>query len=435
MTRETPNAMGAATGDEGRRAAAEMLDAILRRGRTPAEAFGGGGRARRDSGLARMLVLTTLRRMGQIDAFLAGLMARPLPPRRGRVQDLLRLGVCQLVYLSTPAHAAVDRTVALANTPSLSPYRGLLNAVLRRAAREIDAIEMLDAPRVNTPDWLWDSWRRAYGDAQCRAIAETHLKEPPLDVSVAADGPAWAERLGGALLPNGSLRLRAAGAVENLPGYDAGAWWVQDAAAALPVRLLGPLQGRQVVEIGAAPGGKTAQLAAGGARTTAVERSRGRAALLATNLARLGLDAEIVEADARTWRPERSADAVLLDAPCSATGTIRRHPDIPRLRTPADLTRLSALQGKLLAAAAEMTAPGGLLVYAACSLQPEECEERVESFLAAGRHFKREPVRVEEIGGLADALSPAGDLRTLPCHLADSGGMDGFYAARLRRTG
>ena len=321
----------------------------------------------------------------------------------------------------------------------MRPIAGLVNAVLRRASREHGAIASLDAARLNTPDWLWQSWAQAYGDARCRAIAEAHLKEPPLDLSPCADTEDRAEALCAALaaerLPGGTLRLRGAGEVTRLAGYEAGEWWVQDAAAALPARLFGPVAGKQVLEIGAAPGGKTAQLAAAGARVTAVDRSAPRLARLRENLARLHLEAEIVEADALDWHPAAQAHLVLLDAPCAATGTIRRHPDILHGRRPADVARLAELQGRLLARAAAMVAPGGLLVYASCSLQPEECERRVDAFLAAAPDFARLPVCPGELAGVGEAITTAGDLRTLPCHWAEDGGMDGFYAARLRHLG
>ena len=425
---------------DARAVAAHALGAILRRGRTLDQALdatpGLDALPSRDAAFARLLLLTMLRRLGQIDAILARLMDRPLPARRGAVQDLLRLGIAQLAFLETPAHAAVASTVALAQGSRLSPYRGLVNAVLRRAAREHGAIAELDAPRLNTPDWLWRSWCSAYGEARCRAIAETHLNEPPLDLSLVSDAPERVTELCAALgaqrLPGGSLRLRGAGDVTRLAGYDAGEWWVQDAAAALPARLFGTVAGKRVLEIGAAPGGKTAQLAAAGARVTAVDRSAPRLARLRENLGRLRLEAEIVEADALDWQPTEPFDTVLLDAPCTATGTIRRHPDIPHLRTPADVNRLADLQGRLLMHTAAMVAPGGLLVYASCSLQPEECEQRVEIFLASAPEFSRLPVRAGELEGLSEAVTTAGDLRTLPCHWAEHGGMDGFYAARLR---
>ncbi len=423
-----------------RAVAAHALGAILRRGRTLDQALAAAPGldllAPRDAAFTRLLLLTTLRRLGQIDAFLAGLMDRPLPARRGPVQDVLRLGICQLAFLETPPHAAVASTVALAHGSRLSPYRGLVNAVLRRASREHGAIAELDAPRLNTPDWLWNSWTEAYGEATCRAIAEAHLGVPPLDLSPVSGAEdrieALRATLGAQRLPGGTLRLRGAGEVTRLAGYEAGEWWVQDAAAALPARLLGAVAGKRVLEIGAAPGGKTAQLAAAGARVVALDRSASRLARLRENLARLRLEAEIVEADALEWSPPAPADKVLLDAPCTATGTIRRHPDIPHLRGPADVGRLAALQGRLLARTATMVAPGGLLVYVSCSLQPEECERQVDAFLAASPKFARLPVLADEILALREAVTAVGDLRTLPSHWAEHGGMDGFYAARLR---
>ncbi len=416
----------------------ELLQAVLRRRRPLDEALAGhAGLARmeaRDRAFARMLVATTLRRLGQIDAVLDRCVTRPLPARAAAVRDLLRLGAAQLLFLGTPAHAAVDGTVeAVARGgPEAAGFKGLANAVLRRIANEGPPAAISD-PAVNTPAWLWDSWRAAYGEATASAIAAAHLAEPPLDLTVKGDAAAWAARLGATVLPTGGLRRPLGGAIEELPGYAEGAWWVQDAAAALPARLLGPVAGLRVVDLCAAPGGKTAQLAAAGAKVTAVDRSAARLERLAANLARLHLVARIVAADAAQWRPPAPADAVLLDAPCTATGTIRRHPDIPWLKTPDDLAKLVPLQDRLLAAAVEMMAPGGVLVYCVCSLQPEEGPRRVEGLLAAGAPVERVAIDPAEIGGLAEAITETGELRTLPCHLAELGGLDGFYAARLRR--
>jgi 16S rRNA (cytosine967-C5)-methyltransferase len=314
--------------------------------------------------------------------------------------------------------------------------RGLANAVLRRAAREgRGLIEVQDAPRLNAPDWLWQSWSEAYGEERARAIAAAHLVEPPLDLTVKEHPEVWARRLDATHLYGNALRRAAGGAVEELPGYADGAWWVQDAAAALAARLLPELAGRTVIDLCAAPGGKTAQLAAAGARVIAIEASRKRAERLGANLRRLRLDAEVVIADARDWRPEQPAERVLLDAPCTGTGTIRRHPDIARHRTPADVARLALLQRELLAAAAGMLAPGGAMVYASCSLQPEEGAGLIEAALAEGLPLERWPVAPEELGGLAVELTAAGEVRTLPCDLADQGGLDGFFIARLRARG
>ena len=383
---------------------------------------------------ARRLAATTLKRLGQIDRLIGHCLDRPLPVKAHRVQDLLRLGVAQLVFLGVAPHAAVDTAVALARQAGLSAHVKLVNAVLRRLAAEGPALAAgQDAARLNTPDWLWDSWVRAYGDRLCRAIAAAHLEEAPLDLSVKAEPSHWAAALDADLLPTGSLRRAAGVRIATLPGYDQGAWWVQDAAAALPVQLLGRVAGLDVADIGAAPGGKTAQLAAAGARVTAVDRSAPRLGRLADNLARLGLQAEVVEADAGVWQPSRVFDAVLLDAPCSATGTLRRHPDATWLKQPGDVAKLARLQDRLLAAAAGWLRPGGLLVYCTCSLQPEEGPERVAALLADGAPFRRLPIDAAQVGGLAELVSADGDLRTLPCHLGEKGGMDGFYAARLER--
>lgn len=389
----------------------------------------------RDRAFARQLVATALRRLGQADALIDACLDRPLKPGMTELRNILRLGAAQVVFLEVPDHAAVGATVDLARGARLAPFKGLVNALLRRLAREgRDLAEEQDAARLDTPDWLWESWSRAYGAHRARAIALAHLADPPLDLTAKSDPQGWAWRLDARLLPSGTLRLPpGAGGVTALAGFDEGAWWVQDAAAALPARLLGAVEGRRVVDLCAAPGGKTAQLAAAGARVTAVDRSTARVAILRENLARLGLEAEAVIADAAAWRPPEPPDAVLLDAPCGATGTLRRHPDIARLKRPEEIGKLAGVQDRLLAAATDMLAPGGLLVYAVCSLEPEEGPERIAALLGGGAPLERVPVGPEEVGGLAEAITPEGDLRTLPCFWAEWGGMDGFYACRLRR--
>jgi 16S rRNA (cytosine967-C5)-methyltransferase len=377
------------------------------------------------------LVTVTLRRLGQIDAVLDQFL-RSRPKALG-VHDLLRLGAAQLLFLDTPAHAAVAETVALATGPHAFA-KGLINAVLRRVGREgKEQLAGQDAARLNTPQWLWQSWCRAYGETRARAIAEAHLVEPPLDLSVKTDPEVWATRLGAERLGANTIRRRAGGAIEDLPGYALGAWWVQDAGAALPARLLGDGGSRPVIDLCAAPGGKTAQLAVAGAEVIAVELSEKRAVRLRANLERLRLDARIEIADALSWRPPRPVGHVLLDAPCTASGTIRRHPDIAWHKTPDDVTRMAELQARLLEATVEMLAPGGVLVYASCSLQPEEGPLVIEQALAGGLPFARLPVRAVELDGLPVEITPAGDVRTLPCHLAERGGLDGFFIARLRR--
>jgi 16S rRNA (cytosine967-C5)-methyltransferase len=416
----------------------DVLRAVLEQRRPLDEALGASDTSRlpvRDRAFLRLLVATTLRRLGQIDGIIEICLDRPLPRRAQTVRFLLRLGICQLLFLETPPHAAVDTTVALiAGRGGEAGYKGLINAVLRRVDRERRS--MLDRtgdPAINTPAWLWSSWVDAYGSDVAAAIAAAHLREPPLDLSVKGDLAAWRDRLGATVLPTGSLRLRADGRVDALPGFAEGAWWVQDAAAALPVRLLGDVSGQRVIDLCAAPGGKTAQLAAAGAKVIAVDRSESRLQQLRSNLARLGLEASAVAADAAVWQPGHPADAVLLDAPCSATGTIRRHPDVPWLKRAADVAKLMMLQDRLLRAAVAMTRPGGLIVYCTCSLQPEEGQERIEALLSSGAPVERMPVDPVMVAGQAEFVTAAGDLRTLPCHFGELGGIDGFFAARLRR--
>ena len=421
-----------------RACALDVLDTVLGDRRPLDDALADhAGLARleaRDRAFARLLVSTTLRRLGQIDALIAHCLDKPLSAKAARIRQILRLGTCQLAFLGTPPHAAVDGAVSLVGRNRA--YKGLVNAVLRRLAREGAGLAAKhDAPRLDTPGWLWESWRRAYGEATARAIAEAHLAEPPLDITVKRDAEGWARRLDARVLPTGTLRRALGGAVADLDGYAEGGWWVQDAAASLPARLLGDVAGETVIELCAAPGGKTAQLAAAGAHVVAVDRSAGRLDRLRQNLARLGLAAETIAADALDWRPRAPARFVLLDAPCSATGAIRRRPDIPHLKTAADVARLAALQDRLLDAAYPMLAPGGTLVWSVCSLEPEEGPERIAALLERAPGLERVAITAGEIGGLSELVTAAGDLRTLPCHLADRGGLDGFFVARLRRTG
>lgn len=437
-----PGAQSDVPGLSARRLAAQALVEVLHRHRPLDGALdhstlpGLNALAERDRALVRMIVATVLRRLGSIRTLLDRFLDRGLPENSPRVEAALLVGAAQILFLGVPDHAAVDLSVRLADAEQGGRYSGLANAVLRRLTREgRTALVALD-PSIDTPPWLFERWTRTYGADTARAIAAAHRIEPPLDLSVKDDAPVWAEQLGSKLLATGTVRLLAHGQVSGLPGYTDGAWWVQDAAASLPARLLGDVKGLRVADLCAAPGGKTAQLAARGARVTAVDRSPARLARLKENLARLKLTAEIVETDASKFRAE-PFDAVLLDAPCTATGTIRRHPDLPWNRRAEDLMALAELQSRLLDRATELVCPGGLLVYATCSLEPEENESQIEAVLARRNDFVRVPIRAKEIGGVNDFVSAAGDLRTLPCHLPDPeprlAGCDGFYAARLRK--
>ena len=417
---------------DARAVAHDALTQILRRRLALDEALKLDGIADvRDRGFARQMVATTLRRKGQIDDLLARCLEK-LPP--APIEDLLRLGVAQLLFLDVKPHAVVDSAVELAKTLGFAPLGKLVNAVLRRVSVEGAAwVLNQDAAVLNAPDWLWRSWVDFYGEQTARDIAAAHLVEPPLDLTPAGQSEIWAQRLDAALLFTGSLRRASGGSIPSLPGFDEGGWWVQDAAATLPVRLLDPHPGEHIADLCAAPGGKTAQLAAAGAVVTALDRSARRLSRLQENLDRLALSAELVAADASAWQPPQLFDKVLLDAPCSATGTLRRHPDVAWTKQPEDIAKLAVAQDRLLAAAALMLKPGGILVFCTCSLQPEEGSARVDQFLRSDARFRREPIVAGEVGGLTALIGAKGDMRSLPCHLAEIGGMDGFFAARLYR--
>jgi 16S rRNA (cytosine967-C5)-methyltransferase len=428
-----------------RRIAADILEGVLRRGRSLDDQLDGGGAhtglaslPERDRALTRRLVATVLRRLGTLRHLLGLYLDRGIPADSARVETALLLGAAQILWLDVPDHAAVDLSVRLVQAERRAAhYAGLVNAVLRRVAQ--NAAQQLrgrDIVTLDTPEWLMARWRRAYGDDLAHSIAAANGQEPALDISVKSDPAHWADALGGQVLPTGSVRAVAHGPVPRLPGYADGAWWVQDAAAALPAHLLGDVRGKSVADLCAAPGGKTAQLAAAGARVTAVDRSAPRLERLKQNLARLGLTAETVVADVTEWQSE-PFDAVLLDAPCSATGTIRRHPDVPWLKRESDIAALAALQRRLLARAVELTRPGGLIVYCTCSLEPDEGVEPVTDFLARDSRVRRHPLVASNVHGCAEFLTADGDLRTLPCQLPDSNaqmsGLDGFYGCRLER--
>ena len=387
--------------------------------------------APRDRALARTIATECCRRKGEIDGLIDACLARPLPAAATTARLILAMGAAQLLFLGFAAHAAVASSVALARIRA-KPFASLVNAILRRLQREGGTGPRREA-HVNTPPWLFESWAEAFGTRTAAAIAAVHLQRPPLDLQVAADAAGWARRLDARVLPTGGLRRESRGPVEDLPGFAAGGWWVQDAAAGLPARLLGEVAGLDAIDLCAAPGGKTAQLACAGARVTAVDSSRRRMARLRANLARLGIEARTALADAASWRPESPADAVLLDAPCSGTGTIRRNPDIAWTKTSADVARLGRLQARLIDNALTMLKPGGVLVATVCSLQPEEGEANFRRVMAERDDIVHLPLRPEEVAGLAEAIDRDGNLRTLPSMWSDEGGMDGFHALRLRR--
>ncbi|WGF89917.1 RsmB/NOP family class I SAM-dependent RNA methyltransferase [Marinivivus vitaminiproducens] len=416
-----------------RRVALDVLTAVFERKLPLDEALASARRLpeleTRDRAFVRMLVATTLRRLGQIDAVLKPRLNHA--PKEPRTRHTLRMGAAQLLFMDTPAHAAVGQSVELAGKTG---PQGLINAVLRRIATDGPGeVAEQDAERLNTPNWLWHAWVDAYGQEATRAIARVHMAEPSLDFSIKGDRDAWASRLAALPVGDATLRRHEGGQVEELAGYKDGAWWIQDAAAALPARLLGDVSERDVLDLCAAPGGKTAQLAVAGARVTAIELSEARAERLRANLRRLKLDAELVVADALAWEPGRRFARVLLDAPCSATGTIRRHPDVAWNKTPDTMAQMTDTQKRLLDRAASWLEPGGTLVYAVCSLQPEEGPDIVAAVLAERSELERQAIAPDERSGLPVDVTEEGAIRTLPCHLAEQGGMDGFYIARLRR--
>jgi 16S rRNA (cytosine967-C5)-methyltransferase len=396
---------------------------------------------RRDRAFVRAIVGAALRRRGEIEAALKKALDRPLPENSEPLSALLHVAAAQILFLDVPAHAAVDLAVEQAGGDRRTGRaRGLVNGVLRNLVRnraEIIAKSAENAGRTNMPGWLFARLSDAYGEPTAEKIAAAHLLAPGLDLSVKSDPAAWAERLGGVALPTGTVRLSETQHVPELPGYDEGTWWVQDAAAALPARLLGDVSGKTVADLCAAPGGKTAQLAALGARVTAVDLSESRVRRLGENLRRLKLEAKLVTADVLAWNPVKEFDAVLLDAPCTATGTIRRHPDIQWLKHHDDVAALAALQARMLDHAAMLVKPGGCLVFATCSLLPEEGEAQVAPFLARHTDFALHPVASSEVAGISELVTAAGTLRTLPCHAFDGepirSGMDGFFAARFVR--
>ena len=407
--------------DAARSAALELLDGVLRGHRAlddllddPKTQF--AKLDGRDRAFAHALAATALRRKGEAEAILAPFLQKPLPKSSGQAALILLLGTVQLRFLDVPAHAAINQSVALAHADlKAKHFAGLINAVLRRVAAAPPSHE--EVLKLNTPGWLWKRWIKTYGDDGAAAIARSHLEEAPLDISVKSDAERLAAQLGGTRLPTNSIRIKNnATPVTELPGFADGEWWIQDAGAALPARLLGDVRGKQVADLCAAPGGKTAQLAAAGAFVTAIDSSTPRLKRLEENMARLNLPCRPITADLLIWEPEEEFDAILLDAPCSATGTIRRHPDLPYVKSAAQIAALSALQARMLDRAAGWLRPGGLLIYCTCSLEPEEGERQVDRFLESHQDYRRLAVDPAEVGGQRQFVNESGDLRIRPRH-------------------
>ena len=421
-----------------RAAATDLIGDVLRVRRPFDTAFAGhrsiATMSARDRAFVHNLAITTLRRLGTIDHLVEVCVQRPLPRRAQQVRDILRIGFCQLLFMQVADHGAVATSVELTRQLGHSAHIKLVNAVLRRLARDgAKMISNLDESKVNTPEWLWKTWSTVYGEDVCHQMAAAHIAGAPLDISTTGNPKTWAAELDGDILFANTIRLTGRGQVTELPGFQDGHWWVQDAAAGLVAELAGDVTGKSVIDLCAAPGGKTSQFLARGAHVTAVDRSATRLERLEKNMERLGFEPRIIEADVTKWCPNEPADVVMLDAPCSATGTARRHPDVLWSKSETDITQLAIVQKRMISAAAQSVAPGGLLIFATCSLQPEEGIDQVPLFLDAHPAFQFEPLTVGEVHGLAETLTPSGCFRSLPCHFPDHGGMDGFFAARFRR--
>jgi len=431
---EAPRDEAADIGVEARAAAGVLLNAALegRGGLDAALSFREvANLPGPDRAFARAVAMAALRRLGEIDQILDRRLQKAPP---APVRTILRVALAQTLVLETPAFAAVSTAVKLAERdPKTRPYKNLVNAVLRGVGRDGPGLTTAES---NLPDWIAARWRATWGDNALTGLALAAREEPPTDLSVkpGVDPAAVAEALDGEVLPGGTVRTGRRGDIATWPGFEDGAWWVQDAAAAVPVRLLDPKPGEAVADLCAAPGGKTLQLAAAGAGVVALDRSDKRLNRLRQNLERTGLEAEIVVTPAEDWEDPRSFDAVLLDAPCTATGTFRRNPEVLRATRPADVAKLADVQHRLLDAAAGRVKPGGRLVYCVCSLEREEGETQIIAFLRRNPAFRTAPADPAALGAPDEALTPEGWLRILPSMWAEKGGLDGFFVARLDRV-
>lgn len=401
-----------------------------------------------DRALARAITATTLRRKGQIDKILTDLMEKPLGKRGGPAMHILRIAAAQILFMEVADHASVSLAMDMAKADHKARhFARLINGVLRTMAREKAALLATLKPRDILPDWIAERWDKSYGAPVCDAMAQALSHEPYLDIQAKSDAAKWVAKLGGTLLCNGTIRLQSRGMIAALPGFEEGAWWVQDMAASLAASLLGDVSGQDVADLCAAPGGKSAYLAARGARVTAVDISNERLKLLDTNLKRLKLEANIVAADIEKWTPEHRFDAVLLDAPCSATGTARKHPDVLWLKNPERVERLATVQRRLLQRVVRFLKPGGMLVFCTCSLQWEEGETILDFVKREKLALEIMPVTPDEIGGLHEIIRADGTIRTRPDHRPQANdhlplendplcaGLDGFFMARFQATG
>ncbi|MEM9733147.1 MAG: transcription antitermination factor NusB [Pseudomonadota bacterium] len=409
-----------------------------------------------DRSLVRAIAMATCRHYGEILAALERMVDRPLPKNARHLHHTLTVAAAQILFLDVPDSAAVDLAVTQIRGDQRSKrFASLANAVLRRLSREKDdflsvpqiksraagAQQPVDRAVANMPPWLRSRTRKAYGRDRLSAIAQAHMAPPALDICVKSNPQQWADRLGGIVLLGNAVRVIADGQITSWPGFESGDWWVQDVAAQIPARLMGDVAGKHVADFCAAPGGKTAQLITAGAHVTALEQSKPRLERLMQNLARLNLQAVPVHGDLFDHRPEIPYEAILLDAPCSSIGTIRRHPDVPWTKSASIVAELAALQGRMVAHAATCLAPGGRLVFANCSLDREEGEDMVAKLNLDAIGLKLDPVTSEEVN--ANWITGQGTVRTLPSYLPWQGqneddltrqklsGMDGFFCARF----
>ena len=389
----------------------------------------------REKAFIRNLVATTLRRLGQIDAIIDNLLNRPLPRSARPAYTAMRLGICQILFLETHNHAAVNTSVDLAKLSSPAKFIGLVNAILRKITlcNKKKLIEKFDV-KTNLPDWLFDSWVKSFGSLKTMEICNIHALTPPLDLTINKNPEDWAAILGGQRIGKSTVRLHNSGKISKIHGYDEGAWWVQDAAAALPAQLImNTVNSGFVCDLCAAPGGKTAQLAAAGYQVTAVDISSARINMLLQNMSRLKLVVDVVEENALAWKPKKLYRAILVDAPCSATGTARRHPEILHQKNSKDLRHKNALQKSLINQAANLVEPGGVIVYSVCSLERSEGYEQIVSFLKSNTNFEVLPVEKSEVKDFEACVTIEGFVQTTPAHLAEQGGVDGFFAGRLKK--
>lgn len=385
-----------------------------------------------------MLVATTLRKLGQCDDLIEKLQNKNGAQKQPMLQHILRIGFAQILFMDVPDHAAVNTSVELCEVKDLSKAKNFVNALLRRFLREKDIlISKQDTVRLNIPDWLLKPLIQDWGLSHAAKIGESLLAEAPIDITIKNPGMLehWMKELEAQHIFFNTIRLKNNAGISKLSGYEDGHWWVQDAAAALPVQLMGGLEDKHVLDICAAPGGKTAQLASKGASITALDRSAKRLVRLKENMTRLSFSekVETITTDASEWSPKEPADVVLLDAPCTATGVIRRHPDILYLKSEKDIDSLVRTQQKIFDHAAGFVKSGGMLIYCTCSILKSEGEDQVETFLNNHSDYERMPITEEDVSGHKQFINENGDIRLFPYLLSELGGLDGFFISRLRR--